>query len=190
MGKFTISISGTGSVGKSTLLQALKLDERFNGICFVEEVTRQVHSQGLPINEEASDDTQLAIAAAHRHNIEKVTGSTILDRSMLDCLAYSIYMQERGQITLGALSTISRMWQDYRAKIDLYVYIPIEFPAVADGVRSTGEDFRNRVDEIIKLLILDQTAGSAPRPIFALTGSVEARVNKLSEIIHILNTKE
>lgn len=183
MERKVISISGTGSVGKSTLLGALREEADLSEYKFVDEVTRKVKAAGYPINEQATDSTQLAIAAAHEENI-KYDGKVILDRSLLDCLAYTVYMQEKGQVTLGTLDYIGKKWLEYSTKIDLYFYIPIEFPAEDDGIRSIEVEFRERVDEIIQGLFADLVEAGFENKINILTGTVEERIKKFKEIIN------
>ena len=88
-----IAICGAGSVGKSTLLEALRKDAQFNNgeIEFITEVTRTI-GKSLPINKSAKDydATQLMITGAHLNNLSKE--SFVVDRCLIDGFVYTNYL--------------------------------------------------------------------------------------------------
>ena len=176
-----IALSGTGGVGKSTLLEALRKDSFFDNFTFINETTRTLHELGHKINEDGNDETQLKIAELHMLNIKK-EGDLFLDRSLLDCYVYSLYMQRNGQITVNTMMEIAAMWKAYKESVTMHLYIPIEFDNVNDGVRSTNDAFRSGVDELFKQSFLDLIAEGNSN-IGALTGTVEDRVSQVKELL-------
>ena len=60
-----IAISGAQSVGKTTILNALRSEKIFKDYHVANEVTRRVQSYGLPINENGTDLTQRLIMQEH-----------------------------------------------------------------------------------------------------------------------------
>ena len=60
-----IAISGAQSVGKTTLINALRSEKALKDYTFCTEVTRRVGSYGLPINEDGTDITQRLIMQEH-----------------------------------------------------------------------------------------------------------------------------
>jgi len=73
----------------------------------------------------------------------------VADRSVLDNLAYLALIVEPDAIPLLRLAL--EFAREYaRKNYDLLVYVPIEFSCPEDDVRSTDEDLRRLVDEIIR----------------------------------------
>ena len=78
-----IGITGAQSVGKTTLLNALRSEKLFKDYVICDEVTRRVKSYGLPINEEGTDITQRLIMNEHIVNVF-MYGNMLTDRTALD----------------------------------------------------------------------------------------------------------
>lgn len=181
-----ISISGTQSVGKTTLLNELKNHPEFKDYKFVEEATRWILPLGLPINEESAALSQTLIMSRHLFNIYKFTDNdnVVADRHPLDCLVYSTRLYKTGKISENDLKEFSNVvFNVLRShSFDVIAYIPIEFDLVDDGVRSTDVQFRNEIDEYFKG-ILDAFHETFPeyyeRSVVTLTGTVEERIEKL-----------
>ena len=108
-------------------------------------------AEGLPILGRHSRTTlrsQLAILGRQIYEEQRL-GSFVADRSVLDNLAYLALIVEPNDIPLLRLAL--EFAREYaRRNYDLLVYVPIEFPCPEDGLRSTDEDARERVDEIIR----------------------------------------
>ena len=64
-----LGISGAQSVGKTTLLNALRSERGLLGFTICDEVTRRVKGYGLPINEDGTDVTQNLIMQEHIVNV-------------------------------------------------------------------------------------------------------------------------
>ena len=80
-----IGISGAQSVGKTTLLNALRSEKKFKHYTICDEVTRRVKSYGLPINENGTDLTQQLIMQEHIVNAFMYT-EFIADRTSMTFL--------------------------------------------------------------------------------------------------------
>jgi len=77
-----ISFTGAQSTGKSTLLKAIQLDERFRKFNFVPEITRSLKDKyKLDINESGDEYTQLLTVNSHLYNYLDFKGkNVVLDR--------------------------------------------------------------------------------------------------------------
>lgn len=139
-----IGLTGTHSVGKTTLLNALRSEPCFKNFAICDEVTRQVRALGLSINEAGSDNTQRIIMLKHIENI-MLHDNMITDRTALDCLVYSRYLWKKGKLTDETFSIIHKLFLKLWSQYDLIFFIEPEFDLVADGVRSIDEDFRNDI---------------------------------------------
>jgi GTPase SAR1 family protein len=147
-----IGITGAQSVGKTTLLNALRSEKLFDDYTICDEVTRRVKSYGLPINEDGTDTTQLLIMKEHIYNVF-MHDRMITDRTALDGLVYSRYLLKYNKIsdrTMRAVNDIfSRVWDQY----DHVFYIEPEFEIVNDGVRSIDVQFRDEIAELFETTI-------------------------------------
>jgi len=163
-----ISISGSHSTGKSTVIDALKkipsLTNRFE---FKGEVLRSIKKLGHNINELGTDDTQALVMAKF---LEYSTlKNVILDRCALDGLVYASYMYEKNLIKKSSLKIAESIFENVR--YDIMFYIAPEFSIVPDGVRSENYEFRDRIAELFE----EYMESYKLEPI-RLTGSVDERV--------------
>ncbi len=170
-----ISISGSHSTGKSTVIDALKkipsISKRFT---FRGEVLRDIKKTGININEYGTDNTQLLVMSKF---LEYSTLSdVILDRCALDGLVYSAYLYEKNQIKKNTLKIAESIFENVR--YDIMFYIPPEFNIVPDGVRSENAEFRDRVAELFE----EYMTSYKIEPI-RLTGSVDQRVVQFNETL-------
>jgi nicotinamide riboside kinase len=170
-----IAISGSHSTGKSTVIDVLKqipsLSKRFT---FKGEILRDIKKTGIKINEYGSDETQLLVLSKM---MEYATiPNTILDRCMLDCLVYTAYLYEKGQVKKSTCQIAETLFEKIR--YDIYFYISPEFPIVPDGTRSENSEFRDRIAELFEEYI-----EAYQLDVVRLTGSVENRVNQFMNAI-------
>ena len=143
-----VSFTGTGCSGKSTLLKMCqeKYGDTFE---YVTEVTRPIARKGLTINEGGDDNTQRAIIDAHIANITKK--NVIMDRCIVDGMAYSFYFLERGQISLETWNyCVTEGLRKCLREMDI-IFMTESVKMEDDGVRSTNEDFRKQITNQINL---------------------------------------
>lgn len=141
--------SGSQGTGKSTVLNLFK--ERMNYPVITEVVRQLAKTKGIKINKQGSVASQNMIWNEYKRLLSQ-RDSYISDRGLTDVISYT----EANSTTHPELEgLLEDQWLDLvkftEAHPDiLYVYFPIEFPVVADGVRSTDEDYRAIVDDIIR----------------------------------------
>lgn len=168
--KSRIVLVGASSTGKSTVAELLK--KYLNNYNFIAESTRTVRSYGFPINEEGTSATQLAISNFHLEALLS-NRDLILDRGYLDLVVYSRLLDNMDP---KVLNYIEETWQRIKKYYTGYVYFPIEFDSVDDGVRSVNEEWRKAVDkEFVKEL---KASGIK---YLTISGSPMQRVNQILE---------
>lgn len=179
--KMRIGISGAQSVGKTTLLNALRSEACFTDYKFCTEVTRRVKSYGLVINENGDDTTQRLIMQEHVINVF-MNNKMITDRTALDGLVYTQYLVENKKATEKAYEYALKIFKKVQPQYDIQFYIQPEFEIENDGVRSIDKFFRDRIVTIFK-----QSIDMYGVPIIVLSGSVRERVE---QVIEAVNKKE
>ena len=167
-----IALVGASSTGKTTVYELLK--NKLPKYEFVNESTRTVGSYGFPINEEGTDATQLAISSFHLEALLQPC-NCILDRCYLDLVVYSSLMPNCSE---EAFNYINATWNRIKDEYTHYVYFPIEFDSVDDGVRSIDEKWRQDVDQEFY-----NNLKEINKPYLTITGSPMQRVEQIMEFI-------
>lgn len=170
-----VALVGASSVGKTTVTELLK--NELPEFDFISESTRTVARYGFPINEAGTSETQLAISSFHLEALLSPK-DLILDRCYLDLVVYSNHMNNiSDSVSNYILDTWTRVYSQYTH----FIYFPIEFKSVDDGVRSINEEWRTKIDnqfrnnlEAIKTLGGDY---------LTVTGSPKERVKQILSYI-------
>jgi len=166
-----IALVGSASVGKTTVFELLK--NKLPKYEFINESTRTVSKYGFKINEEGTDATQLAIASFHLKALLQPF-NLILDRCMMDAVVYTRVTD----VSEGTKEYMKYIWENVKDEYTHYIYFPIEFAAVDDGVRSINEVWRKEIDNEFKVE-LDRL----DRNYLSVTGSPMQRVNQILDYI-------
>jgi hypothetical protein len=93
----------------------------------------------------------------------------------MDLVVYSHFMESIEEKTLRY---IEDTWNRIKGEYTHYVYFPIEFDSVDDGVRSVNEDWREKVDGLFQ----DVLEG-VRQPYLTITGSPMQRVEQILDFI-------
>jgi nicotinamide riboside kinase len=174
-----IGITGSHSVGKTTLLNALRSEPCFKDYKICDEVTRQVRALGVNINENGNDNTQRLIMMKHLENVF-LHDKMITDRTALDCLVYSRYLWARGQVSSETMYHITDMFNKMWHMYSVVFYIEPEFDVVDDGVRSIDAAFRDDINHAFRQAIAEL---KLHKDNFHLVkGSVVSRVNQVMNV--------
>lgn len=172
-----IGISGAQSVGKTTLLNALRSEECFSFYHIRNEVTRTVKSYGIDINENGSDTSQLLIMKEHIYNLV-MFDKMITDRTSLDGLVYTTWLYNNDKVSPQCFLETQKIFGKTIKMYDHIFYIRPEFPIEDDGVRSASQAWQN---EIVKLFY--DAIESYQVPVINVSGSVRERVNTILKTI-------
>ena len=168
-----IALVGASSTGKTTVYELLK--NKLPKYEFVNESTRTVGAYGFPINEKGTDATQLAISSFHLEALLQPY-NLVLDRCYMDLVAYTRFMDN---VSKETLNYILDTWKRVKKEYTHYIYFPIEFESVDDGVRSINEQWRKDIDdEFFEML---QTVR---QPYLTVTGSPMQRVEQIMNFIN------
>ena len=168
-----IGFCGTMSVGKTTLVNALKNVPEFKDYHFATERSKYLNSLGIPLNTDSTLKGQnifLAERCAELMNEDLITNRTVVDVMAFTKLAKSISYIDGDAFEEYA----KRFIREY----DYIFYISPEGIAIEDnGVRETDEKYRNEIDLTIRQLL------NRYKPWHhVLTGSTEERVKQVLKV--------
>lgn len=179
-----ITISGAHSQGKTTLLNRLARDQYLaeKNFQFGASSTRDLLKIGVNISEAGSDVTQALVVAKHIENAYR-DGNYMLDRCIMDSLAYGIATRRRNGISAETLVFNEIIFNSIVDRYNLMFYIKPELPLKNDGIRSTDIEYFDAVVDGFRYIMEEY---GHKLPLVVLSGSVEERYN--TAMHHIKST--
>ena len=146
-----IGLCGTMSVGKTTLVNALKKEDTFKDYKFATERSKYLSSLGIPLNTDSTFKGQLVFAA--ERSAELMQEKIITDRTIIDVMAFSALSNSMsGNESFHLNSALGHLINDY----DYLFYVsPVGVKMEDNGVRETNTRYRDNINKKI-LEILDQ----------------------------------
>ena len=173
-----IGLCGTMSVGKTTLVNALKELPEFKDYITRTERSKELMAMGIPMNTDSTVKGQ-SVFLAERAS-ELMQENIITDRTIIDVMAFakrskSMYFFEAEDFCQFA----SYMLQEY----DYIFYVSPEGVEIEDnGIRETDANYRKSIDEEIQLLI--HKYKHRIKNLVEIKGSTEERI---AEIINVIS---
>ncbi len=175
---YRISVSGTHSTGKTTLVNSVVNSIDAKHISVIPEIARFLIDRGFKLNQDITEFGIVNYITEYLY-YERITQSDIVvsDRSLIDLLAY-VKTNKSSKIRKTYLKLIEEIVFEESRRFDCYVYIPIEFELVIDKVRSSDLSYQKKVDETFLQLFSDYNIIPT-----VLTGNVRERTNTFLRLI-------
>ena len=169
-----IGFCGTMSVGKTTLVKALKELPEFKNYTFRTERSKYLMEMGIPLNTDSTLKGQLVFAAERAS--ELLQKNIITDRTIVDVMAFNALSKSMTATESYFLNhTLEHLINDY----DYLFYIsPAGVEVEDNGVRETDSEYRDNINKKI-LEILDTYSNKY----ITINGSVEKRIKTVKQAI-------
>jgi len=169
-----IGFCGTMSVGKTTLVNALKELPEFKDYTFRTERSKYLMEMGIPLNTDSTLKGQLVFAAERAS--ELLQKDIITDRTIVDVMAFNALSKSMTATESYFLNhTLECLINDY----DYLFYIsPAGVEMEDNGVRETDSKYRDDINKKI-LEILDAHSNKY----ITINGSVKKRIETVKQTI-------
>ena len=174
-----IGFCGTMSVGKTTLVNALKELPEFKDYQFRTERSKYLMELGIPLNTDSTIKGQIVFLAERAS--ELMCENIITDRTIIDVIAFtkaakSIEYHEAEDF----IHLATRMLPEY----DYLFYVSPEGVDMEDnGVRETDIEYRNLIDFIIKHQL--ETCKWRIKNLVNIKGSTEERIAQVKSALSL-----
>jgi nicotinamide riboside kinase len=170
-----IGFTGTMSVGKTTLVNALKELPEFKDYSFKTERSKYLRDLGIPLNTDSTTKGQI-IFLAERCS-ELYDENIITDRTLIDVMAFTALAKTFSY-------NFNDLCYDLLQEYDYIFYISPDGVDIEDnGVRTTDPEYRESVDNEIKKIIKEKEGYI--KNLVELNGSVEERVKKVKQVLNL-----
>ena len=172
-----IGLCGTMSVGKTTLVNALKELPEFEGYNFRTERSKELMAMGIPLNTDSTTKGQ-AVFLAERAS-ELMCEKIITDRTIIDVMAFAKASKSMNYLDAQEFCDFAAtMLHEY----DYIFYVSPKGVEIEDnGIRETDAEYRNTIDNMINLLITQYRHKIKNLP--TLSGTTEERIMQMKEVL-------
>ena len=172
-----IGLCGTMSVGKTTLVNALKQLDQFKDYNFATERSEYLMNIGIPLNTDSTLKGQTVFLAERCAELMK--DNIITDRTILDVIAFT---NSAKSIDYKDKEIFEQYAVEFLREYDYIFYISPEGIGIEDnGVRETDEYYRDLIDFSITTLI--KRYGHRINNIEVIKGSTEERIEQMLKFI-------
>ena len=172
-----IGLCVTMSVGKTTLVNALKELPEFANYNFATERSKYLRDLGIPLNTDSTLKGQFVFLA--ERCAELMNENIITDRTVIDVMAFTKAAKSINYNDAEAFcDAASNLVNEY----DYIFYVSPKGVEIEDnGVRTTDEKYRETIDSIIQLLIYRNN--HKIKHLVELSGTTDERIAKIKETI-------
>jgi nicotinamide riboside kinase len=172
-----IGLCGTVSVGKTTLVNALKELPEFADYEVATERSKYLRDQGIALNDDSTIKGQLVFAA--ERSLELMKENIITDRTVYDVSAFTLSAKS---IEWWVRETFVNILMQLREEYDVIIYVSPEGIEIEDnGVRTTNAEYRDKIDNVIKEMLIEWP----PVKLIEVKGSTEDRIATIKEALSL-----
>jgi nicotinamide riboside kinase len=174
-----IGFTGTMSVGKTTLVNALKELPEFAHHTFATERSKYLRDLGIPLNTDSTIKGQVVFLAERAS--ELMCENVITDRTIIDVMAFTRLAKS---IPYYMGDDFEQLSSHLIREYDYIFYISPEGVELEDnGVRTIDEKYRMNIDAEIKKII--NSYKSKIKTYVELSGTTEERIQKIKQVMSL-----
>ena len=174
-----IGLCGTMSVGKTTLVNALKFLPEFEDYTTRTERSKELMAMGIPLNTDSTFLGQTVFMAERAS--ELLTENIITDRTIIDVMAFASASKSMDWPDKEAFEEYARR---LISKYDYIFYVSPKGVEIEDnGIRETDADYRNEIDIRIQTIISQNK--HRIKNYGVLEGSTEERIEQMLEALSL-----
>ena len=176
-----IGLCGTMSVGKTTLVNALKNDLDFKNYIFRTERSKYLNSIGIPLNTDSTLKGQLVFAAERA--AELMQENIITDRTIIDVMAFCELSKSMSKAEKQHINGV--LWH-LIGEYDIIFHIDdLSIPIEDNGVRETDKDYRLDIHKKISSIL--GMHKYMPGKVVTISGTTEERISKIKDTLDMYN---
>jgi deoxyadenosine/deoxycytidine kinase len=163
-----IGLTGTMSVGKTTLAKALGELDQFKDHNVYTERSKYLRDLGIPLNTDSTLNGQFVFLAERA--TELLYPNIITDRTIWDVCAFTLGAKSIDEFDKRTFVEAAMM---FRNQYDLVIYVDPHGIVMEDnGVRETDLHYRRKIDEVIKMSLAEYL----PKRLITVEGTTEQRI--------------
>jgi deoxyadenosine/deoxycytidine kinase len=171
-----IGLTGTVSVGKTTLVNAMRAHNAFEKYETATERSKYLMNLGIPLNTDSTLKGQFIFLAERA--TELMFDNIITDRTIYDVCAFTTLAKS---MDTHQKYVFEKAAMELRHDYDLIIYVSPEGVDIEDnGVRTTDADYRMQIDRQIQNILKLYP----PSKLITVSGSTENRINTILSHIY------
>ena len=176
-----IGLCGTMSVGKTTLVNALKKESEFKNYIFRTERSKYLNSIGIPLNTDSTLKGQLVFAAERA--AELMLPNIITDRTIIDVMAFCELSKSMSKAEKDHINGV--LWHLIKEYDIIFHIDDLSVPIEDNGVRETDKDYRLDIHQKISSIL--GMHRYMPGKVITISGTTEERIDKIKGEINMYN---
>ena len=168
-----IGLCGTMSVGKTTLVNALKKESEFKDYTFRTERSKYLNSMGIPLNTDSTLKGQLVFAAERA--AELMQENIITDRTIIDVMAFCELSKSMSKAEKDHINGV--LWHLIKEYDIIFHIDDLSVPIEDNGVRETNENYRLDIHQKISSIL--GMYRYMPGKVITISGTTEERIKQI-----------